>query len=75
MDPYLSCRNDHTLDSNLPRKRRKLGEEPRGVNESQWGAFAREVEAFNVQHVHGKGKFAFAFIQGPLVQALKKGHW
>lgn len=58
-----------------PRKRRKLDKEPNSIDESQWLAFAREVEVFNVQHVHEQGKFAFGFVEGPLIQALKKGHW
>lgn len=40
-----------------------------------WEAFERDVQAFEVQHVQGKGKFAFAFVEGPLVKALRNGDW
>lgn len=67
--------NDHAFNSDTPRKRRKLDPGSQYVDESQWLAFAQEVEVFNVQHVHGQGRFAFGFVEGPLVQALKNGHW
>lgn len=40
-----------------------------------WADFLREVEEFEVQHVHGMGKLAFDFVEGPLVKALKSGDW
>jgi midasin len=42
---------------------------------SAWVALLQEVEEFEVQHVHGKGKFAFGFVEGPLVKALRSGDW
>jgi midasin len=30
---------------------------------------------FEVQHVQAKGKFAFGFVEGPLVKALRSGDW
>jgi midasin len=40
-----------------------------------WEEFEQELRAFDVQHVQGKGKFAFAFVEGPLVKALRSGDW
>lgn len=40
-----------------------------------WRRFLGDVEEFEVQHVQGKGKFAFGFVEGPLVRALKAGDW
>jgi midasin len=37
--------------------------------------FEQELRIFDVQHVQGKGKFAFAFVEGPLVKALRSGDW
>lgn len=45
------------------------------VSQEAWEAFERDVQTFEVQHVHGKGKFAFAFVEGPLVKALRNGDW
>lgn len=41
----------------------------------RWSAFLLHVEQFEVQHVHGQGKFAFGFVEGPLVKALRNGDW
>ncbi|KAG6819694.1 hypothetical protein H0H93_009563, partial [Arthromyces matolae] len=45
------------------------------VSAESWAAFVQDVEQFEVQHVHGKGKFAFGFVEGPLVKALRSGDW
>lgn len=62
-------------NNDTPRKRRKLEKGSQCVDESQWLAFSQEVEVFDVQHIHGQGRFAFGFVEGPLVQALKNGYW
>ncbi|KZV73642.1 hypothetical protein PENSPDRAFT_268056 [Peniophora sp. CONT] len=61
------------LDSQAPRKRRKTD----GLAESleKWIALEEDVTRFEVQHVQGKGKFAFSFVEGPLVKALRSGDW
>jgi len=58
-----------------PRKRRKVDESGLSVSEASWAEFVRDVEEFEVQHVQGKGKFAFGFVEGPLVKALRTGDW
>ncbi|KAG7088114.1 hypothetical protein E1B28_012139 [Marasmius oreades] len=63
------------LDSHNPRKRRKVNASALNESEAKWTAFKQEVDEFNSLHVEGKGKFAFAFIEGPLVKALRAGHW
>jgi midasin len=40
-----------------------------------WTRFEERVNEFEVQHVHGKSKFAFDFIEGPLVKAIRHGDW
>ena len=40
-----------------------------------WEAFEQDVHTFEVQHVQGKSKFAFAFVEGLLVKALRAGDW
>ncbi|KAJ7066735.1 hypothetical protein C8F01DRAFT_1208795 [Mycena amicta] len=66
------------LDSNdnldTPRKKRKL-EHGLKVSEASWTAFESEIQHFEVQHVQAKGKFAFGFVEGPLVKALRSGDW
>lgn len=58
-----------------PRKRRKLHEGTLEERELRWTTFLRDVEEFEIQHVQGKGKFAFAFVEGPLIKALRNGDW
>ncbi|KDQ62541.1 hypothetical protein JAAARDRAFT_189845 [Jaapia argillacea MUCL 33604] len=64
-----------SLDSDGPRKRRKVEERALTVSLVNWDDFERDVEKFDVQFVQGKGKFAFGFVEGPLVKALRSGHW
>lgn len=59
-------------DSEVPRKRRKVNSVESIV---VWDAFLRDVDEFEIQHVQGKGKFAFGFVEGPLVKALRSGDW
>lgn len=63
------------LDATAPRKRRKTTHVEPKSSELSWSTFLKEVEEFEVQHVHGKGKFAFGFVEGPLVKALGAGDW
>ena len=58
----------------MPRKRRKVEGEAQD-RERAWATFSKDVEEFEVQHVHGKGKFAFGFVEGPLIKALRSGDW
>lgn len=62
-------------DEETRRKRRKTEHAESTASRSAWAALLQEVEEFEVQHVHGKGKFAFGFIEGPLVKALRSGDW
>ncbi|CAE6520032.1 unnamed protein product [Rhizoctonia solani] len=50
-----------------PRKRRKFS--------PKWEDFMRAVDEFDAAHVKGQSKFVFSFVEGPLVTALRNGHW
>ena len=63
------------LEGGIPRKRRKVEGSGLNVSMEGWEAFERDVQTFEVQHVQGKSKFAFAFVEGPLVKALRNGDW
>jgi midasin len=63
------------FNGDTPRKRRKLEGEIGSVREAEWITFEADIKAFDVQHVQGKGKIAFGFVEGPLVDALRKGSW
>ncbi|KAI0754666.1 midasin [Daedaleopsis nitida] len=63
------------LEGGTSRKRRKVDGAGLNVSVDAWEAFERDVQTFEVQHVQGKSKFAFAFVEGPLVKALRNGEW
>lgn len=66
---------DRETASVLPRKRRKVHEETAEEREQKWETFLKDVEEFEIQHVLGKGKFTFGFVEGPLIKALRSGDW
>ncbi|KAF8512096.1 midasin [Hysterangium stoloniferum] len=68
-------REEHGLTIDTPRKRRKVEHGETHVQEIEWTEFARDVDVFDIQHVRGQGNFAFGFVEGPLVRALRNGHW
>ncbi|KAJ6531011.1 hypothetical protein B0H10DRAFT_2171534 [Mycena sp. CBHHK59/15] len=67
-------KEDPSANADTPRKRRKM-DHTLNVSEASWAAFERDVSEFEVQHVQAKGKFAFGFVEGPLVKALRSGDW
>ncbi|KZT09211.1 midasin [Laetiporus sulphureus 93-53] len=64
-----------TAGMETPRKRRKTEHDGLNVSEASWIAFEEDVQAFEVQHVQGNSKFAFAFVEGLLIKALRNGDW
>ena len=64
-----------TREGETPRKRRKTEHGGLNVSEAAWTSFESDVRTFEIQHVQGNGKFAFDFVEGPLVKALRSGHW
>jgi len=62
-------------DQQGPRKRKRVEEANENVSGSDWDEFEQELRIFDIQHVQGRGKFAFAFVEGPLVKALRSGDW
>ena len=62
------------MDRETPRKRRKVAT-ALDISETNWNEFEQTVDEFDMQHVQGKGKFTFGFVEGPLVKALRCGDW
>jgi midasin len=71
----LSSDDQLNADQQGPRKRQRVDEANEGASEADWGEFEQELRTFDVQHVQDRGKFAFAFVEGPLVKALRSGDW
>ena len=62
-------------ESGTPRKRKRTEESHFHESERSWSAFEQEVLQFEVQYIAKSGKFAFGFVEGPLIRALKSGDW
>lgn len=58
-----------------PRKRRKVDQTLLRQSAEAWDKFQYDVDEFNIQHAQGHDKFAFDFVEGPLVKALRSGDW
>ncbi|KAE8257682.1 hypothetical protein A4X13_0g2197 [Tilletia indica] len=43
--------------------------------DEEWKAFELEIDAFEAQHASKRKNFVFSFVEGPLVHALRNGHW
>lgn len=59
------------------RKRRKLDAMTEEDLPTSWRDFVTVVGDFDIRHVTkaGKSKFVFAFVEGPLAQAIRSGDW
>jgi midasin len=64
-------------DESQPTKRRKTQSKLQALLElrPRWESFARNLEQFEVQIAAGPGGFAFSFVEGNLVKALRNGDW
>lgn len=72
---FLDSGDQLNADQQGPRKRKRVEEANENVSEADWDEFEQELRIFDIQHVQGKGKFAFAFVEGLLVKALRSGDW
>lgn len=64
-----------SADQQGPRKKQRMEEVNENASGADWDQFEQELRTFDIQHVQGRGKFAFGFVEGPLVNALRSGHW
>ena len=74
-------KSNRDTDSGAPCKQRKVDVQPDSsipsATEEEWRDFESDFNTFTfeAQHIHGKAKLAFAFVKGPLVPAIRDGHW
>ncbi|KAI3625290.1 hypothetical protein CBS9595_000651 [Malassezia furfur] len=52
------------------RKKRRVAD-----TTAEWDAFAADVASFAAVHAGKQRHFVFTFVEGPLVHALRHGHW
>ncbi|KAL4968549.1 AAA family ATPase midasin [Aspergillus stella-maris] len=58
-----------------PTKKRKLDSPKYQFLRQRWERFAAQLHDFEAQVAQGDAKFAFAFVQGKIVRALRNGEW
>ncbi|KAJ5519420.1 Midasin [Penicillium expansum] len=58
-----------------PAKKRKLDSPKYQHLRQRWESFATQLGDFEAQVSQGDAKFAFAFVQGKIVRALRNGEW
>ncbi|KAL4820245.1 hypothetical protein BDW67DRAFT_181320 [Aspergillus spinulosporus] len=58
-----------------PTKKRKLDSPKYQLLRQRWERFAAQLNDFEAQVAQGDAKFAFAFVQGKIVRALRNGEW
>ncbi|PYI25266.1 hypothetical protein BP00DRAFT_431431, partial [Aspergillus indologenus CBS 114.80] len=58
-----------------PAKKRKLDSPKYQLLRQRWDRFAAQLNDFESQVSQGDAKFAFAFVQGKIVRALRNGEW
>ncbi|OXV09698.1 hypothetical protein Egran_02528 [Elaphomyces granulatus] len=71
-------RTTHVSDregQDQPSKRRKLESPKYAVLRQRWETFATQLKDFEAHESKGNSKFAFAFVEGMIVKALRNGEW
>ncbi|KKZ66310.1 hypothetical protein EMCG_07974 [[Emmonsia] crescens] len=63
------------VGSEQPPKKRKLDDSKYANLRGKWETFGGELREFEVRVSEGDSKFAFAFVQGKIVKALRNGEW
>lgn len=58
-----------------PSKKRKVDDAKYISLRHRWEAFSEELKGFENRVAQGDSKFAFAFVPGKIVKALKNGEW
>ena len=68
-----SCKmaQNELAQSTSTRKKRRTD----GTLESAWASLAERIQSFAALFATRKRHFAFSFVEGPLVRALREGHW
>ncbi|XWW96961.1 hypothetical protein V2A60_004941 [Cordyceps javanica] len=66
-----------TQEDSQPTKRRKTQSKLQSLRDlrPRWETFARNLEQFEAQIAAGPGGFAFSFVEGNLIKALRNGDW
>jgi midasin len=62
-------------DGGQPKKKRKVDSLPSNFPEARWEKFAADVGDLEAQLASGSQAFAFSFLEGNIVKAVRNGDW
>lgn len=70
-------KRDNLRDDGQPAKRRKTVGSLQALLELEprWEKFSKDLEQFDIQLLGGSGGFAFAFVEGNIIKAVRNGDW
>ncbi|KAE8349456.1 hypothetical protein BDV28DRAFT_151862 [Aspergillus coremiiformis] len=74
-DGVLNSNGSSQGGEEQPTKKRKLDSPKYQHLRQRWERFAAQLNDFEAQVAQGDAKFAFAFVQGKIVRALRNGEW
>ncbi|PKY01381.1 AAA ATPase [Aspergillus campestris IBT 28561] len=72
---FKSGAQEKAGEDGQPSKKRKLDSPKYQYLRQRWDRFSAQLEDFEMQVSQGDAKFAFAFVQGKIVRALRNGEW
>ncbi|KAF2875171.1 hypothetical protein BDV95DRAFT_603934 [Massariosphaeria phaeospora] len=58
-----------------PKKKRKVDSLPAGFPKARWQKFATDLHDLEAQLANGSEAFAFSFLEGNIVKAVRNGDW
>ncbi|KAJ5925090.1 hypothetical protein N7454_007729 [Penicillium verhagenii] len=73
--PTHDASNETENGDEQPSKKRKLDSPKYQHLRQRWESFESQLADFEAQVSQGDAKFAFAFVQGKIVRALRNGEW
>ncbi|KAF1927453.1 midasin [Didymella exigua CBS 183.55] len=62
-------------DDDQPRKKRKMDSLPPSLPAARWEKFATDLHDLEAQLASGSEAFAFSFLEGNIVKAVRNGDW
>jgi midasin len=62
-------------DGGQPKKKRKVDSLPAGFPKARWEKFAADLHDLEAQLANGSEAFAFSFLEGNIVKAVRNGDW
>ncbi|KAF2258858.1 midasin [Lojkania enalia] len=68
-------RTSPDLDSGQPKKKRKVDSLPSTLLKARWDKFGADLSDLEAQLASGPEAFAFSFLEGNIIKAVRNGDW